>query len=378
MFKRQGAPVSFAAPPVRVARAWNRRAPGVALTVAAALALAPTTEAGVPPEASEELTGGPAGRFEAFTLDGQTVTLADLAGRPVVVNFFASWCPPCQTVLGSLREIHPTYKEKGVTFLGVLVDAMETPETVQDARKQLADRPLPYPVVLLNPSLKDAFEYRGWPSTYFITLEGKFSTTLYGLQPATVIREVADRIAATQAPAGTSRAMTGVAAERTSHPWQHNPWGALVPARWRQWHPMLIHFPIALLVLEALCLLVHLFRPREELARLAAWLLLLAVISFIPAIMTGIADSGVDAGLSFGQAFRERYNNAWRTESAVSLHVLYALAAALVAAARLTWLHVSRSRALRGKQRIAFAAVTLVNLWLLFGAGQVGGGISHA
>lgn len=346
---------------------------------ALAFAVAAPAHAGLPPEVSEKMTGQLVGPFESVTLDGKSVAFANFAGKPVVVNFFASWCPPCQTVLGSLREVHPASSGKGVTFLGVLVDAMETPDTVEDARKQLAERPPPYPVVLLNPSLKAAFEYKGWPSTYFITAEGKFSTTLYGVHPAQLISEVADRIAPpAPAPTVPSTTRETVSAESPAHPWQRTPWGALVPARWRQWHPMLVHFPIALLVIEALCVLVHALRPRDELARFASRLLLIAVCSFVPAILTGVADSGVDAGLSFGQALRERYYNAWRTESAVSLHVLYALAAALLAGARLTWLLLSRSRALRGRQRRGYVAVTLVNLWLLLGAAQVGGGISHA
>src|SRR5438034_90298 len=61
----------------------------------------------------------------------------------------------------------------------------------------------------------------------------------------------------------------------------------------------------------------------------------------------------------------------------VSLHVLFGLALTLIAVGRLAWRLRAGDRILRGGQRIAFTLVTLLGLWLLFGGGQVGGGISH-
>jgi len=337
-----------------------------------------TAQAGHIPEVSEHLTGKPVPDFNAVDLDGKHVAFADFRGKPLIINVFASWCPPCQATVRDLRELAPAYMQRGVNIVGVLADAVETPETVAEAKAELERKPLPYPVVLLNSSLKDALAYEGFPATYFVRDDGTFTTTLFGLQPAEKTREVADSLQPLTADRDvTLRTTSAVAAAPKADSWTQ-PLAPLVPRRWKQWHPMLIHFPIALLIIEAMVFIAHWLRPREELARFAAWLLLLAVISFVPAILTGIADSGVDAGMSFPEALRERTRNFWRVESAVSLHMLYALAAALVASGRLIWLKAAAWGAMRGRQRMAFAAVTLVNLWLLFGAGQAGGGITHA
>jgi cytochrome b561 len=73
----------------------------------------------------------------------------------------------------------------------------------------------------------------------------------------------------------------------------------------------------------------------------------------------------------------DRLTHLFRLESSVSLHVLFGLAVTLIAFGRLAWRLRAGDRILRGGQRMAFTLVTLLGLWLLFGGGQVGGGISH-
>src|SRR5882724_1676571 len=68
------------------------------------------------------LIGKPAPAFTFTNLDGTTVSNADLAGRPYVVNFWASWCPRCRREHGSLRAFWERYRDKGVALLGVLYD----------------------------------------------------------------------------------------------------------------------------------------------------------------------------------------------------------------------------------------------------------------
>jgi len=73
----------------------------------------------------------------------------------------------------------------------------------------------------------------------------------------------------------------------------------------------------------------------------------------------------------------DRLTHLFRLESSVSLHVLFGLAVTLIAFGRLTWRVRAGDRILGGGQRMAFTLVTLLGLWVLFGGGQVGGGISH-
>jgi len=330
---------------------------------------------------SQELRGRPLPSFQSQTLDGQPFSSQSLFGKPIIVNFFASWCPVCSMELKDLQTLQPELRQRGVSVIEVLVDPVETPDTVDEARQQLARNPLPFPVVMMVPALRDVFGYEGFPATYFVKADGTFSTTLFGYQPVDQLRETALEIAgegaaATTAPPSSSVPSGGVGRHP---PWEKRPLLALIPAPWAQWHPLLVHFPIALLVLEAVFVCALLVRPNERVAQFSTWLLGAAVVSLVPTILTGIRDAGADLGPDspFWNGLHDRLTHLFRLESSVSLHVLFGLAVTLIAGGRLAWRAWAGDRILRGGQRIAFTLVTLLGLWVLFGGGQVGGGISH-
>lgn len=66
--------------------------------------------------------GGPAPDFTLVDLEGNAVTLSDLRGRPVVLNFWATWCPPCRLEMPELQETQRDYAEQGVVVLTVNQD----------------------------------------------------------------------------------------------------------------------------------------------------------------------------------------------------------------------------------------------------------------
>jgi hypothetical protein len=241
----------------------------------------------------------------------------DIAGKAVIVNFFASWCPVCSMELKDLRTLQPELRERDVSVIEVLVDPVETPDTVDAARQQLVRNPLPFPVVMMVPALRDVFRYEGFPATYFVTADGTFSTTLFGYQPIEQLRRVASEIASegtiTTAPPSSPVPPGGFGQHP---PWEKQPLLALVPAHWAQWHPLLVHFPIALLVLEAVLVSALLVRPNERLAQCSTWLLGAAVVSLIPTILTGIRDAGADLGPGspFWNGVHDRLTNLLRLE----------------------------------------------------------------
>ncbi len=331
---------------------------------------------------SDSLSERPVPDFEGETLDGRILGSSELRGQAIVVNFFASWCPICQAQNEDLRRLHADYGNRGVRFLGVLVDAVETPDTLVEARASLAKNPLPYPVVFMNEAMGAAFQYQGFPATYFIRSDGTFTTTLLGYHPPGKLSALAANLGATGIPSASSAtpgAGTPVSGTIASHPWDANPWLALVPRTWRQWHPIFVHFPIALLVIEASAVLAYWFRPSESLENMSRALLWLATVSLAPTIYTGVGDVGADlgGGWAFWNGLEDRVDHFFRLESSVSLHVIFALAASILAVSRLAWRLHAGERALQGKRGVAFAALTVLGLWLLFGAGQVGGAITH-
>src|SRR2546422_9789109 len=121
-----------------MAKSDSRSRRWLALLVAGTIAIGLTvdgTDAALIPSISEELRGRPLPSFESQTLEGQTFSSRDLVGKPVIVNFFASWCPVCSMELKDLQTLQPDLRQRGVSVIEVLVDPVETPDTVDAARE---------------------------------------------------------------------------------------------------------------------------------------------------------------------------------------------------------------------------------------------------
>ena len=135
----------------------------VVVGLLALLAVAVRTR-GAPPLAS-----GSAPDFSLTTFDGQTYKLADLKGKPVVINFWASWCIPCRDEAPALQRAWETYKDRGVLVLGV-----DYVDTETDAKKFIAEFQQTYPNGAdLGTRISQAFRISGVPETYFIDREGR-------------------------------------------------------------------------------------------------------------------------------------------------------------------------------------------------------------
>jgi peroxiredoxin len=63
--------------------------------------------------------GGPAPDFSLPTADGGTVRLADLKGKPVLINFWATWCQPCREEMPAMQELYEQYRDRGLVILAV-------------------------------------------------------------------------------------------------------------------------------------------------------------------------------------------------------------------------------------------------------------------
>ena len=122
--------------------------------------------------------------FELQTLDGKTVRLSDYAGKPVVVNFWASWCHPCRDEFPVLRDALAAHHGDFV-LLGV-----DYHDIASDARKFANGQHATWPI-LEDPDHAVALAYgvRAVPQTFFIGRDGKISQRYYARVPGDLFEQ---------------------------------------------------------------------------------------------------------------------------------------------------------------------------------------------
>jgi len=143
------------------------------------------------------LVGRPAPDFALSLLDGGELRLQDLRGRPVVVNFWASWCyPACWNEAPRLEATWQRYKDRGVVLIGIIYQ-----DTEANARDFIAKHGKSYPNGM-DPRSRTAIEYGvyGVPETFFIDREGKIAHKHIGeIDMETVTAQTELLVAAPQA-----------------------------------------------------------------------------------------------------------------------------------------------------------------------------------
>lgn len=117
-----------------------------------------------------------------FTLptfpDGAKISLKDLKGRVVYLDFWATWCPPCRKSFPWMDQMHARYKDAGLTIVAVSVD--KKPELI----KQFIKKMEPGFTIAHDPSgeVAKAYQLRGMPSSYLIDRNGQLIATHMGFR----------------------------------------------------------------------------------------------------------------------------------------------------------------------------------------------------
>ncbi|HEY2459308.1 MAG TPA: redoxin family protein [Candidatus Acidoferrum sp.] len=118
--------------------------------------------------AGEDLTGKQAPSLSLKSLDGKEVSLASLRGKPVLVDFWATWCLPCVASMPQMAELQRQTKDKGLVFLSVDED-----EDAKKAASFLADRHESWPNFHDTGDIGKAFGKSALPYTVLIDQQGK-------------------------------------------------------------------------------------------------------------------------------------------------------------------------------------------------------------
>lgn len=116
--------------------------------------------------------------FTLTTLDGSDVSLSDLRGKVVIVNFWASWCLPCRVEMPAMEQVHRAYKDLGLVVLAV---NMTSGDSRGDAAAFVEEYELTFPVPLdLDGSVSSRYEVLGLPTTFFIDAQGVIREVVVG------------------------------------------------------------------------------------------------------------------------------------------------------------------------------------------------------
>jgi peroxiredoxin len=138
--------------------------------------------------------GDHAPSFTLPTLSGETVSLEAFKGKVLLLNFWASWCTPCQEELPEFQKIHQQYQDRGFSVVGINIDKKQA-----KAAKFVDRFGLTFPVVL-DPDSATIREYKGrsMPISYLVDQQGVIRQVFFGFNPKklsgieTAIKEALD------------------------------------------------------------------------------------------------------------------------------------------------------------------------------------------
>ncbi len=133
-----------------------------------------TTAGGIPaPQA-----GFLAPDFSLTTLDGATVTLSELRGQVVLLNIWASWCPPCRAEMPAMQRVWEEYREQGLVVLAVNSTSQDT---VADAQAFVAKNGLTFPIPLdMSGEVTRLYRVSSLPTSFFIGADGVIREVVIG------------------------------------------------------------------------------------------------------------------------------------------------------------------------------------------------------
>jgi len=141
----------------------------------------------LPDNDTAQMTPKPAPDFSLKDLDGKTYNLSDYRGKVVMLNFWATWCPPCVKEIPEYVELQAEYGSQGVQFLGIALDD----EGAAKIKPWLAKHPVSYPIMVPDPKVIANYgDLSSIPVTYIIDRKGMIRESFVGIRKKEVVVEM--------------------------------------------------------------------------------------------------------------------------------------------------------------------------------------------
>lgn len=123
-------------------------------------------------------TGFLAPDFSLQDMDGNVVTLSDLKGTPILLNFWASWCPPCRREMPAMQNAYNQYKDEGFVILAI---NSTNQDDIDTASTFVSDLGITFPILLdtYGQASKD-YQVRSLPTSFFIDQNGTITDIVIG------------------------------------------------------------------------------------------------------------------------------------------------------------------------------------------------------
>ena len=116
--------------------------------------------------------------FTLETLDGESVTLSELRGKAVLLNFWATWCPPCRAEMPAFQQAYSDYKDKDFVILAVNATLQDNLGDIADFTEEFG---LSFPIPLyVEGEANRLYQVQSLPTSFFIDKEGIISEVVIG------------------------------------------------------------------------------------------------------------------------------------------------------------------------------------------------------
>jgi thiol-disulfide isomerase/thioredoxin len=132
------------------------------------------------PVSASPVAPAPAPAWKLRDVDGNVVSSDQFKGKVVVLDFWATWCPPCRTEIPGYVQLQKKYAADGLVIVGVSVDT-DGPQVV---KKFMKDFGINYPIVMADDEIQNTFApIQGYPTTFIIDREGRIRNKKLGREP---------------------------------------------------------------------------------------------------------------------------------------------------------------------------------------------------